>query len=170
MCKFLDSDRWNALIQFKKKEKRILSSFLSGFISFRLFLPRQHLRHSAYSEFKVIPAAGTQHCQFKSRWERSCHGTTTAAKPLPFGLFSQLVTQATGTGRCWHVQFPGVREQHACCCCSVSHHCLANACSFLFHSSFSLEELSSHRSVTVVVSRPESTWGTTPWSKGIPIR
>lgn len=138
VCKFLDSDRWNALIQLKKK-KRILSSFLSGFISSRLFLPRQHWRHSAYSESEVIPAAGTQHCQFKSRWERSCHETTTAAKPYPFGLLSQPVTQATGTGRFWHVWFPGVREQHPCCC-SVSHHHLANACSFFFQFPFLFRE------------------------------
>lgn len=103
--------------QVKSLKKKIISSFLSGFISSRLFLPRQHLRHSTYSESKVLPAAGTQHCQFKSRWKRSCHETIAAAKPYHFWLLSQsAVTQAAGTRCCWHLWFPAVGKPRPCCC------------------------------------------------------
>lgn len=152
-------------------KKIILSSFLSGFISSRLFLLRQHLKHSAYSESKVIPAAGTQHCQFKSKWERSCHETTAAAKPYPFGLLSQPVTEAIGTGRCWHVRFPRVEKPHPCCCCS-----LITIWQMLAPISFiplSLRRSWAQTDLPQCSWRcpdPGSTWGTTPWSKGIPFR
>lgn len=58
----------------------------------------------------VIPAAGSQHCQLKSR-EGSCHEPAAAAKPSPCGLLSQ----AAGTGCCWHGWFPGVGKPHPCC-------------------------------------------------------
>lgn len=47
------------------KKNLKLISFCFYFL--QTFTSQQHLRHSAYSESKVITAAGTQHCQFKSR-------------------------------------------------------------------------------------------------------
>lgn len=144
-------------------------------MSSRLFLPREHLRHSAYSESKVIPGAGSQQCQFKSSWESweiSCHETTAAAKPYPFRLLSQPVTQAAGTGHCWDVQFPGVGKQHPCCCCCslVSIWQMLVPISFIPLSLFGSWARPDLSQCCWHCPGPGSTWGTTPWSKGIPCR
>lgn len=150
------------------KKNLKLISFCFYFL--QTFTSQQHLRHSAYSESKVITAAGTQLCQFKSRWERSCHETAAAAKPYPFGLLSQAITQATGAGGCWHVWFPGVGKLHLCCCCCslTIWQMLVAILSFL--SLFTGAELTQICQCSWHCPDPGTTWGTTPMGKGIPFR